>query len=137
MRLEITDDQAEELVIEMLKGDLRGMIGDEREEIKSIADVLRYYMPPDDYESFLAEVGYNQEAMGGFIDVVDVVDNPDGSADITVSITDEKLKKSMIEEGLEYTLLKNAFGLTSDDVVRLVQRVDKRVEELLKDFEGE
>jgi len=128
MKLEIEEDQAEKLVIEMLKGDLRRMIHlngvwDDRGEVNAIAGVLRYYMRAEDCEAFFAEIGYNREE--GFIDVVDVVDNPDGSADITVSITDEKLKQKLVEEGLEYILLKNAFDLTSDDVVRLVERGTK------------
>ena len=119
------------LVIERLKADLADMISEgridweEADDLAAVAGVLKYYMPKQDYEDFIQNVGYTVDAPAAQEDVihcVDVKDNPDGSADVTVTFTGDKMKQTLIEEGLNYVIMKSAFQLSTDDIVRLIER---------------
>jgi hypothetical protein len=128
MDMEIAIDN---IVIERLKEDLKDMLSEgridweEENDIAAVAGVLKYYMPIQDYENFIQSVGYTVDApivQENIIHCVDVKDNPDGSADVTFTFTGDKTKQTLIEEGLNYLIMKGAFQLSNDDVVRLVQR---------------
>jgi len=117
------------LVIERLKADLIDMLSEgridweEAEDLAAVAGVLKYYMPRQDYETFIQSVGYAEpEPQEDAIECVDVKDNPDGSADVTFTVAGNKMKQTLIEEGINYLIMKGAFQLSTDDVVRLVQR---------------
>jgi len=119
------------IVIERLKADLTDMLSEVRaqweevDDLDAVAGVLKYYMPKQDYENFIQAVGYTVDepiAQENVIHCVDVKDNPDGSADVTVTFTGDKMKQTLIEEGLNYLIMKGAFQLSTDDVARLVQR---------------
>ncbi len=125
------------LVIERLKADLADMLSEgrvqweEADDLAAVAGVLKYYMPIQDYENFIQSVGYEAYApvaQEDIIHCVDVKDNPDGSADVTVTFTGDKMKQTLIEEGLNYLIMKGAFQLSTDDVARLVQRGMKEEE---------
>jgi hypothetical protein len=125
------------IVIERLKADLTDMLSEgraqweEADDLDAVAGVLKYYMPIQDYENFIQSVGYTVDessAQENVIHCVDVKDNPDGSADVTVTFSGDKMKQTLIEEGLNYLIMKGAFQLSTDDVARLVQRGMKEEE---------
>jgi hypothetical protein len=104
---------------------------EEADDLAAVAGVLKYYMPKQDYENFIQSVGYTVDDLVGqenVIHCVDVKDNPDGSADVTVTFSGDKMKQTLIEEGLNYLIMKGAFKLSTDDVARLVQRGMKEEE---------
>jgi tRNA U38,U39,U40 pseudouridine synthase TruA len=121
------------IVIERLKTDLTDMLSEgraqweETDDLSAVAGVLKYYMPKQDYENFIQSVGYTV-GQENVIHCVDVKDNPDGSADVTFTFTGDKMKQTLIEEGLNYLIMKGAFQLSTDDVARLVQRGMKEEE---------
>ena len=135
-------DDEELIVIQSLKDDLERMLqdransiydDDRKEDIDSVAHVLKYYMAFKDYQEFVEMVGYSKEhstveKAEGFFTVDEVKDNPDGSADITVTIRDDSLKQKLLEEGLSFTLLKSAFNVTSDEVAEYVKEGVRREE---------
>lgn len=51
------------------------------------------------------------------IKVKHVIEHEDGSADIQFDVVDGVQMKLLIEEGMNFLLLKAAFGLTTSDIV--------------------
>jgi hypothetical protein len=137
-----TSDAIDTIVVERLKADLKLMLSmnvnlERPEDVTSVVGVLKYYMLKEDYETFFREIGYKVDTpKENIIHFVDVKDNPDGSADVTVSFSGDKMKKSLIEEGLSYVLLKGALNLSNDDIVRLVQRgmQEEKTDKILDSF---
>jgi Mor family transcriptional regulator len=63
------------------------------------------------------------------IEVIDVIENEDGSADIQFEVSDKKVLKHLIEEGMNFVLLKNAYNLNTNEIVKILEKsVDKRTE---------
>jgi hypothetical protein len=124
---------ASDIIIERLKNDLTFMIQDtdgssKNELVDSMAETLRYYMQEQESEAFFSSIGYMKNIplqRGNSIEILDIKDNPDGSADLTFSFSDEKLKKILIEEGMNYILIKNALGLSTEKILELVQKNSK------------
>jgi len=110
--------------------------------VNSMLDVLEYYMSYDDFVEFKKTLPDCDNGVDE-IAVTDITENEDGSANISVDIPMKDVS-AFVSEGVKYVLMKSVFGNPSDDeLVKWVERgkqeerVDKRVEELLKDFEGE
>jgi hypothetical protein len=63
------------------------------------------------------------------IEVIDVIENEDGSADIQFEVSDKKVLKHLIEEGMNFVLLKNAYNLNTNEIIKILEKsVDKRPE---------
>ena len=59
------------------------------------------------------------------IEVTTVSENEDGSADVEFTVSDDKEAQMLIEEGLNFLLLKSAFGLTTDQIVDILDKQSK------------
>jgi len=146
MQLDVPDDLVGVIVIK----DLQDCIMMNLEEyhdgsydlVNSMLKVLEYYMVYDDFIAFKKTLP-NYEYGADELTVTDISENADGSANISVDIPMKDVS-AFASEGVKYVLMKSVFGNPSDDeLVKWVERgkqeerVDKRVEELLKDFKGE
>ena len=56
------------------------------------------------------------------IQVTDMVENEDGSADVEFTVSDGEETKMLIEEGLNFLLLKSAFGMTTSQIVDILDK---------------
>ena len=56
------------------------------------------------------------------IEVTDIIENEAGSADVQFDVSDEKEAKMLIEEGLNFLLLKGAFGLTTAQIADILDK---------------
>jgi hypothetical protein len=54
------------------------------------------------------------------IEVTTVSENEDGSADVEFTVSDGEEAQMLIEEGLNFLLLKSAFGLTTDQIADIL-----------------
>jgi CRISPR/Cas system CSM-associated protein Csm2 small subunit len=59
------------------------------------------------------------------IEVTTVSENEDGSADVEFTVSNEEEAQMLIEEGLNFLLLKSAFGLTTDQIVDILDKQSK------------
>ena len=59
------------------------------------------------------------------IEVTTVSENEDGSADVEFTVSNEEEAQMLIEEGLNFLLLKSAFGMTTSQIV---DNLDKQSE---------
>ena len=55
------------------------------------------------------------------VTVLELSDNEDGSANIVFEVNDPSYKVALIEEGLNFILLKAAFGVTTNDLVKMLE----------------
>ena len=56
------------------------------------------------------------------IEVTTVSENEDGSADVEFTVSDDEEAQILIEEGLNFLLLKGAFGLTTDQITLILEQ---------------
>ena len=59
------------------------------------------------------------------IEVTTVSENEDGSADLEFTISDDEEAQMLIEEGLNFLLLKSAFGLTTGQIADILDKQSK------------
>jgi hypothetical protein len=59
------------------------------------------------------------------IEVTTASENEDGSADVEFTVSNEEEAQMLIEEGLNFLLLKSAFGLTTDQIVDILDKQSK------------
>jgi hypothetical protein len=55
------------------------------------------------------------------VTVLELTDNEDGSADLVFEIDDPAYQKSLIEEGLNFVLMKAAFDVSTSEIVKMIQ----------------
>lgn len=55
------------------------------------------------------------------VTVLELSDNEDGSANLVFEVDDPIYKQMLIEEGLNFVLLKAAFGVTTKSLVRFLE----------------
>jgi hypothetical protein len=55
------------------------------------------------------------------ITVTDVIEHEDGSADIQFELEHEDDKKHLLEEGVNFLLLKAAYNVTTSDITSLLE----------------
>lgn len=55
------------------------------------------------------------------VTVLELNENEDGSANIVFEVDDPSYQQTLIEEGLNFVLLKAAFGVTTNDIVALLE----------------
>ena len=56
------------------------------------------------------------------IEVTTVSENEDGSADVEFAVSDDEEAQMLIEEGLNFLLLKGAFGLTTAQITLILEQ---------------
>lgn len=124
-------ERAVEIVTaEALKSSVRNHIGDgkeldkeEKDLLLSLLRVISYYSLRNDYDEYYAE---NKEAIDialgsknipdNSFNVTFVEENVDGSANIEVELGSD-IQKTLINEGVNFMLLRAALGCTINDVV--------------------
>lgn len=55
------------------------------------------------------------------VTVLELTDNEDGSANLVFEVDDPAYEKALIEEGLNFVLLKAAFGVTTNEIVKMLE----------------
>lgn len=55
------------------------------------------------------------------VTVLELTDNEDGSANLVFEVDDPAYQKTLIEEGLNFILLKEAYSLTTKELVELLE----------------
>jgi hypothetical protein len=55
------------------------------------------------------------------VTVLELNDNEDGSADVRFEVDDPAYVKHLIEEGLNFVLLKAAFGVTTNELAKILE----------------
>lgn len=55
------------------------------------------------------------------VTVLELSDNEDGSANLVFEVDDPAYKATLIEEGLNFVLLKAAFGMTTNQIVSILE----------------
>jgi hypothetical protein len=59
------------------------------------------------------------------VTVLEIEENEDGSANISFGVDDPTYTKVLIEEGLNFVLLKAAFGLSTKEISQLLEKRDQ------------
>lgn len=59
------------------------------------------------------------------VTVLELNENEDGSANLVFEVDDPAYQKTLIEEGLNFVLLKAAFELTTDEIVEILKKAQK------------
>lgn len=132
MNIELDHDTVGDIVVKDLKQSIRMTLDDpydlyhDYEQayvlVDSMLEVLQYYMVLEDFEDFvetLPERHYGQteetaDIVINTLDIIDVVDNPDGSADIFYEMPTENMQ-DFANSGVLYALVKSMLGNPSDD----------------------
>ena len=55
------------------------------------------------------------------VTVLELTDNEDGSADLVFEVDDPTYQRALIEEGLNFVLLKAAFDVSTSEIVKMLQ----------------
>ena len=55
------------------------------------------------------------------VTVLEITDNEDGSANLVFEVGDPIYKQMLIEEGLNFVLLKAAFGVTTNKLAKILE----------------
>lgn len=151
MHVELNYDLINEIVVSELKDSIR-MTLDEPYElyfdtqkaydlVDSMLITLEYFMMADDFDDFVASLPEKEDTEVRVITVSDVVENEDGSADVSFDIPSKDIP-SFVSAGVNFVLIKSIFGNPSDsELIRWIERgkqeerVDSRAEQLMRDLE--
>lgn len=138
MQIEINDDVFGDLVVQDLKISVEtimdnagSLYGDEESDmnlVQSFIDVLSYYMVYSEHQEYVknlwAEKRERDLAMqvtSGTIEITELVENEDGSADITFEAPQHLMNK-LAEKGFQYTLMESMFGnLKIEEVIEALE----------------
>lgn len=95
---------------------------EESDILKSLLRVIKYYSLKDDYVAFYESIRPELELAIGtkepadnIIEILDVKENSDGSADISFNIGNDNISL-LVGEGLAFLLLKSAYSVTTSDI---------------------
>jgi hypothetical protein len=134
MQLEIDDDVFGDLVVQDLKicvesimDNAGSLYGDEESDmnlVQSFIDVLGYYMVYSEHQEYVKNLWVEKrerdlamQSKSGTIEITELIENEDGSADITFEAPQELMNK-LAEKGFQYTLVESMFGnLTIEEVI--------------------
>lgn len=56
------------------------------------------------------------------VTVTELTENEDGSADIEFEVDDPIYQQTLMEEGLSFVLLKAVYGLTTKELVEMLEK---------------
>ncbi len=95
---------------------------EERDMLKCLLRVIEYYSLKADYEAYYESIRPEVEFVLGtkeppddIIEVLDIKENPDGSADISFNIGKNNVSQ-LVGEGISFLLLKSAYSVTTKDI---------------------
>jgi hypothetical protein len=139
MQIEIDDDVFGDLVVQDLKicvetimDDPASLYGDEERGmnlVQSFIDVMGYYMTSPEHEEYVKNLWVEkrqQDAQSGVVEITDIVENEDGSADITFEAPPDIMKK-FAEKGFQYTLIEAMFdNITLEEVIKALENHRKK-----------
>ena len=94
--------------------------------VDSMIETLEYYMVAEDFEDFVntlpERIGIQDDDTIDTIEIIDLVENDDGSANITFNIPEEHIGK-FASDGVLYALTKAALGNpTNEELFRWATR---------------
>lgn len=100
---------------------------EESDILKSLLRVIKYYSLKDDYVAFYESIRPELELAIGtkepadnIIEILDVKENSDGSADISFNIGKDNISL-LVGEGLAFLLLKSAYSVTTADIADMFE----------------
>ncbi len=95
---------------------------DEKHILSSLLRVIEYYSLRGDYQAYYDTIASavetaleTKEPADNIIEVLNVKENPDGSADISFNIGKDNVSQ-LVGEGIGFLLLKGAYSVTTKDI---------------------
>ena len=95
---------------------------DEKHILSSLLRVIEYYSLRGDYQAYYDTIASaveialdTKEPPDGIIEVLDIKENLDGSADISFNIGKDNVSQ-LVGEGIGFLLLKGAYSVTTKDI---------------------
>jgi hypothetical protein len=86
-------------------------------------------MPSYEHEKYVKNLWAEkrqQDAQSGVVEITDIVENEDGSADITFEVPPDIMKK-FAEKGFQYTLVEAMFdNITLEEVIKALENSRKK-----------
>jgi hypothetical protein len=129
--IELTYDQVDEIVLTELKEMLSSIMADpwpmyhdlaeSRRDADAFLRVISYISTNADFELFKSSLDYSQfeSITTGSITIDEIIDNPDGSADIKFSASPDQLNM-LAGQGMKYLLMKSMSNKTDDEIMELI-----------------
>lgn len=144
MQIEIDYDMVNKIVVEDLKNAIRMTLDNPYELyfdtqkaydlVDSMLITLEYFMLVDEFDAFVASLPEKEVSE---ITVTDIIENDDGSANVTFDIPSKDVA-AFTGQGINYVLLKSIFDNPSDnDLIRWIkrgqeeERIDREVSDLI------
>ena len=100
---------------------------EEKHILSSLLRVIEYYSLRLDYQEFYESIKYDvetaletRESADNIIEILDVKENKDGSADISFNIGNDNISL-LVGEGLAFLLLKSAYSVTTADIADMFE----------------
>ena len=100
---------------------------EEKHILSSLLRVIEYYSLRLDYQEFYESIKYDvetaletREPANNIIEILDVKENKDGSADISFNIGNDNISL-LVGEGLAFLLLKSAYSVTTADIADMFE----------------
>jgi hypothetical protein len=129
--IKLTYDQVDEIVLTELQYRLKDIMFDpwssyhdlteSMKDVQAFLRVIEYFSTQDDFELFKSSLDYSgfEDIPTGSITIDEIVDNPNGSADVKFTASPDQLNM-LAGEGLKYILMKAASGKTDDEIMDLI-----------------
>jgi hypothetical protein len=118
--IELEYEQIDAIVLSELKESLEDIISGNNSsfEVDAFLHVIKHFSEHYEFECYKKSLNLNKtESSGGSITIDDIVENTDGSANITFSTSNDQLNV-LAGEGLKFLLMKAALGASDDDIMR-------------------
>jgi hypothetical protein len=100
---------------------------DEKHILSSLLRVIEYYSLRGDYQAYYDTIASavetaleTKEPPDGIIEVLDIKENLDGSADISFNIGKDNVSQ-LVGEGLGFLLIKAAYSVTTSDIADMCE----------------
>jgi len=100
---------------------------DEKHILSSLLRVIEYYSLRGDYQAYYETIASaveialdTKEPPDGIIEVLDIKENLDGSADISFNIGKDNVSQ-LVGEGLGFLLIKAAYSVTTSDIADMCE----------------
>ena len=129
-----TERAVEIVTAESLKTSVEYFLGgpdkldiDEKHILSSLLRVIEYYSLRGDYQAYYDTIASavetaleTKEPPDGIIEVLDIKENLDGSADISFNIGKDNVSQ-LVGEGLGFLLIKAAYSVTTSDIADMCE----------------
>lgn len=124
-----TERAVEIVTAESLKSSVKYFLGgpdkldsEEKHILSCLLRVIEYYSLRGDYQAYYETIASavetaldTKEPPDDVIEVLDIKENPDGSADISFNIGKNNVSQ-LVGEGIGFLLLKSAYSVTTKDI---------------------